>query len=58
VINVQGKDQARGGSFHFLGNKYKWHAVCVFFIKKINMDNPQLAGQVLGLALSLFFFLY
>jgi hypothetical protein len=55
---MQGKDQARGGSFHFLGNKYKWHAVCVFFIKKKNMDNPQLAGQVLGLALSLFFFLY
>jgi hypothetical protein len=30
----------------------------VFFYKKKNMDNPQLAGQVLGLALSLFFFLY
>jgi hypothetical protein len=28
----------------------------VFFYKKKNMDNPQLAGQVLGLALSLFFF--
>jgi hypothetical protein len=56
VINVQGKDQDRGGSFHFLGNKYKWHAVCVFFIKKNKHGQPTTCWPGVGPGTFIVFF--